>query len=406
MKDPIKFPVGFWWGSATSAHQIEGDNHNDWSEWEMSPKRIADLRSKNLDPKDYISGKACDSYNRYREDFDIAQKLNQNIHSFSIEWSRIEPEEGKFNEEAMQHYVDVVNGLRARGLEPLVKLWHFTNPVWFSQKGGFLNNKSPEYFRRYARYVAENLKNQVKFWATFNEPTTIYSTFAYLKGLWPPHKHNPVSYFITNRHFVKAHIVAYQEIKSMSHNVEVGFIENNAYVVIGRGFLKQIVGKIYNYFRNTRFIKKVVPYSDFIGLNYYNVDRKIFKNFNILPKQKLIASKNWEIYPRGIYDRLKDLRRFDKPLFITENGIPNVTNEERTEFINEHLYWIWRAIQDGVDVRGYLYWSLLDNFEIVDGFPIRFGLVEIDYATFERKIRPSAMEYAKICKSNELLLND
>ncbi len=398
----LKFPDNFWWGSATSAHQIEGDNHNDWSEWENSPKRIEELRSRNLDPRYFISGNACDSYNRFEEDFDIVKKLHQNIHRFSIEWSRIEPEEGRFDDKAMQHYIDVVKALKGRGIEPMITLWHFTNPIWFAQKGGFLNRKSPEYFSRYVKYVVGNLKDQVKFWITFNEPTTIYSAFAYLKGLWPPHKHSPVSYFVANGNFIKAHIAAYKLIKSVSHNVMVGFVENNAFVVVGHRFLKQIVGRTYNYFRNVHFIKKVSSSSDFIGLNYYNIDRKIFKNFDILPKQTLVPSKNWEIYPKGIYERLQEIRKFGKPIFITENGIPNVTDEERVGFIKEHLYWIWKAIQDGVDVRGYLYWSLLDNFEIVDGFRVRFGLVQIDHATFERKIRPSALEYAKICLTNQL----
>ena len=133
-----RFPQGFRWGSATSAHQIEGDSHNDWSEWEKSPKRTAELKAKGLKPEDFISGRACDSYHRYEEDFDIAKKLNHNIHRLSIEWSRIEPEEGRFNEKEMQHYIDVVKSLRDRGIEPMITLWHFTNPVWFANKGGFL----------------------------------------------------------------------------------------------------------------------------------------------------------------------------------------------------------------------------------------------------------------------------
>ena len=134
-----KFPKNFKWGSATSSHQIEGDNRNDWSEWETSKLRVESLKLKGLDPKDFISGKACDSYNRYEEDFDIAKKLNQNIHRFSIEWSRIEPEDDRFDEKEMQHYVNIVKALRDRGIEPMITLWHFTNPIWFARKGGFLS---------------------------------------------------------------------------------------------------------------------------------------------------------------------------------------------------------------------------------------------------------------------------
>lgn len=413
--EEYKFPEGFKWGSATSAHQVEGGNHNDWSEWEGSAKRVEQLKKEGKNPDDFISGKACDSYNRYEEDFDIAKSLNQNIHRLSIEWSRIEPKEGRFDHEAMLHYVNVIKALRARGLEPMVTLWHFTNPIWFAEKGGFLNVDSPTMFTRYVKYVVDNLRDRVGLWITFNEPTTIYSTFAYLMGVWPPHHKNLLSMFTATNNFTKAHILAYQEIKKIydvppalaetslvSHNVMVGFAENNAYVVISRNWFKGLAGRIYNYFRNLRFISKVAPYCDFIGLNYYNLDRKIFKNFDVLPKQQFVPSKKWELYPKGIYYRLMDLKQFKKPIFITENGIPNVIDGERISFIKDHLYWVLKAIHGGVDVRGYLYWSLLDNFEIVDGFPVRFGLVEVDFETFERKVRPSALEYAKICKTNQL----
>src|SRR3989344_6280587 len=164
-----KFPNGFYWGAATSSHQIEGDNHNDWTEWETSKSRVESLKLKGLNPDDFISGKACDSYNRYEEDFDIAKSLGHNIHRFSIEWSRIEPEEGKFDFDAMKHYIGLVKAIRERGMEPMVTLWHFTNPIWFSKLGGFLNKKSSVYFTRYARYVVDNLKSDVGLWITFNE---------------------------------------------------------------------------------------------------------------------------------------------------------------------------------------------------------------------------------------------
>ena len=425
-----KFPEGFKWGSATSAHQIEGDNHNDWTEWEKSPARLEQLKKEGKDPANFISGKACDSYNRYQEDFDIAKQLNQNIHRFSIEWSRIEPEEGRFDEKEMQHYINVVKALRDRGIEPMITLWHFTNPIWFAKKGGFLNIDSTKYFTRYVKYVVENLKDKVDLWITFNESTTIYSSFSYLIGLFPPQHKNIFEWRRANRNLVRSHIEAYKEIKKiynqspahfniekgpitslstpfpipkvMSHNVEVGISESNAEVVIGNNFVKRIIGKLYSYYRNLYFFTKAFPHYDFIGLNYYSIDRKVFKNFDVLPSQELVSSKNWEIYPKGIYQRLLDLKRFKKPIFITENGIPNVTDDDRIKFIEDHLYWIWKAIQDGADVRSYLYWSLLDNFEIKDGFSVRFGLVEIDYNTFERHIRPSALEYAKICRENVL----
>ena len=433
MKKVYNFPKNFKWGSATSAHQIEGNNHNDWSEWERSSIRSEQLKKEGKDPADFISSKACDSYNRYEEDFDIAKKLNQNIHRFSIEWSRIEPEEGKFNEHEIQHYINVVKALQDRGIEPMITLWHFTNPTWFAQKGGFLNIDSPKYFTRYVKYVVERLRSQnVKLWITFNEATTVYSGFSYLRGLWPPQHKNIFEWRRVNSNIIRAHLETYQEIKKIykspvatepfeeaqsgtskntgpqgsdtSHNVMVGLTENNTYSAGGNYFYERIIGRIYNHYRNLYFCTKAFPYYDFIGLDYYHVDRRVPGSYRVLPKQDVMTKMDWEMYPLGIYHCLIQLKKFGKPIFITENGIADKIDLKREKFIKDHLYWTWKAIQDGADVRGYLYWSLLDNFEWWFGYGPKFGLVEVDFKTFERRIRPSAWEYAKICKENTLIL--
>src|SRR3989344_7387646 len=235
--EEMKFPDGFKWGSATSAHQIEGNNHNDWSEWEKTR------------PEEFRSGRACDSYNRYEEDFDIAKKLNQNIHRFSIEWSRIEPEEGRFDFEAIKHYQRLVKVLRDRGIEPMVTLWHFTNPIWFANKGGWLNSKSPEYFTRYAKYVVDNLKDEVWLWITFNEALTVYAGYTNLTAIWPSRGRGILNFLRMRRNISKAHVLAYREVKKIydvssnssqslltSHNVMVGITENNVYVPDTKNF--------------------------------------------------------------------------------------------------------------------------------------------------------------------------
>ena len=416
-----KFPDGFKWGSATSAHQVEGDNRNDWTVWERSESRVQSLKSKGLNPEGFISGKACDSYNRYEEDFNIVKQLNQNIHRVSIEWSRIEPEEGRFDSTAMQHYIDVVKALRDRGIEPMVTLWHFTNPVWFAKKGGFLNKKSPEIFTRYIKYVVDNLKDRVGLWITFNEPLNVYAGLSFLRGEWPPQHKSLLDFLKVRRNMINAHTLAYCEIKKiyknrifneygqdqlgMSHNINplVGIVENNRHIV--SSFILRAAEKFYEYFGNTYFWRKTLPCQDFIGLNYYTIQRLPGSERN-LAKQDKADEMQWEIYPKGIYYRLIAVKKFNKPIFITENGIADSADQKRIKFIKDHLYWVWRAIQDGADVRGYLYWSLLDNFEWDKGFAPRFGLVEIDYKTpiagGERKIRPSALEYAKICKENQI----
>ncbi|MEK7121111.1 MAG: glycoside hydrolase family 1 protein [Patescibacteria group bacterium] len=410
--EELKFPEGFKWGSATSAYQIEGGNHNDWS----SQCRNCLSLNPSRRPRIPCAGKACDSYNRYEEDFDIAKKLNQNIHRFSIEWSRIEPKEGRFDPEAMHHYVNVVKALRERGIEPMVTLWHFTNPVWFAEKSGWLNEKSPEYFTRYAKYVVDNLKDKVGLWITFNEASDVYAAMSYYRGVWPPNKKNIFSAIKVVLNIIKAHTLAYQEIKkiynvpspvldlngSVSHNMEplVGIVENNRHFIAGN-FLRRLRQRVWEYYRNRYLLDRVQSSIDFIGLNYYTIDR-LFGSYSVLPKQPTMEEMGWEIYPKGIYHELMALKSYKKPIFITENGIADSKDEKREKFIKDHLRWVWQAIHDGADVRGYMYWSLLDNFEWAHGFGPKFGLVEVNYETFARKIRPSALEYAKICKTNQL----
>src|SRR3989339_517470 len=421
----IEFPKGFWWGSATSSHQIEGNNYNDWSEWEKSKKRAGELKAQGLSSADFVSGLACDSLNRYQEDFDIAKQLNQNIHRLSIEWSRIEPEEGKFDQKAMQHYIEVVRALKERGIEPMITLWHFTNPVWFANDGGFLNKKSPE---RFVRFVVEGLRDDASLWITFNEGTTIYSGMAYFRGIWPPQFRSFLKMLRVDKNIIRSHILAYKTIKEIysqsptapsskeyvpptepevphaSHNIkepQIGVTENNAWIV-APWYLKILgLGKLVEYYRNFFLLSRAYPYYDFIGLNYYNIAR-LPGSYSVLPKLDYVEDMGWEIYPEGICKVLAGLKtKYNKPVYVTENGIADAADSRREKFIKDHLYWIWRAMQDGVDVRGYMYWSLLDNFEWHHGYGPRFGLVEIDYAHNQsRKIRSSALEYAKICRDN------
>ena len=354
----MEFPKDFLWGSATSAHQVEGGNRNDWSEWETE---------KSLEQ----SGRACDHYNRFPQDFDIAKSLNQNAHRFSIEWSRIEPEEGKWNEKEIAHYQEVINALRERGMEPFVTLWHWTLPVWVARQGGWENKKTIDDFARYVDKITRSLKN-VAYWITLNEPE-IYTMNSYLRGKWPPQKMSLLRYIVVMQNLVRAHKKAYLVIHQAG--AKAGIAQNNLY---------------FNWFLN-----KISTHQDFIGVNYYTY-YKYGKNWK--------SDMNWPIYPEGIYHILKDLKKYNKPVYITENGVADAKDVYREKFIKEHLRWVHKAISEGVDVRGYFYWSLLDNFEWDKGFWPRFGLVEIDYKTMARRIRQSAYEYAKIAKENALVL--
>ncbi len=414
-KKELKFPKNFLWGSATSAHQVEGGNENNWTEWEKkNAKRLAkDAKNKYkkwqiekfpemLMPENYISGMACDHYNRFEEDFDIVQELGQNAHRFSIEWSRIEPKEGKFDRNEIKHYRKVIQALRDRGLEPFVTLWHWTNPLWL--KNGELDKKFPMYFSRYAKFVVEELGDLVNFWITLNEPTSVISS-SYIVGVWPPQKRNIFFALKVYKNLSDAHKLAFDEIHKLYSESQVGFSNillfnepNNK-----KSLLDKISTRIVDYFSNEKFLKMTKGKNDFLTIQYYFHNKIDFIKKNNDDK-KDVSDMDWEIYPKGIYHILKSLKEYNLPVYITENGLADADDSRRESFIKEHLHWIHKAIEENVDVRGYFYWSLLDNFEWDKGFWPRFGLVEVDYKTLERKIRPSAWEYAKICKSNILMI--
>ena len=398
-KTILKFPKNFYWGAAASAHQVEGGNVNDWSEWEKENAKQLTKKARSywqewqqekfpemFESKNYISGQACDHYHLYEKDFDIAKSLGHNTHRFSIEWSRIEPKEGRIDQKEIEHYRQVLLALKKRGLEPFVTLYHWPLPLWLSKKGGWLNPKTPYYFDRYVKIISENLFDLVKFWITINEPN-VYTSNSFLKGNWPPQKKNIFQYQKVINQLIKAHKLAYKSLHLIDLDCQVGISKNNIYFKNN---------PLVSYFWNNYFLNKIKEKQDFIGFNYY-FHHQFFKK-----RDGPVSDLGWQIYPKGIYYVLKDLEKYNKPIYITENGLADTQDKKRAKFIKEHLSWIHKAIKEGVNVGGYFYWSLLDNFEWDKGFWPRFGLVEVDYKTMERKIRPSAKIYAKICKSNKV----
>ena len=418
MKDKVlKFPEGFLWGAAVSAHKVEGGNRNDWTRWEKkNAKRLAEeARTKwapwqqkkfpeMFDPKNYISGQACDHYNRYEEDFDIAKSLDLNAFRISIEWSRIEPEEGKFDEKEIEHYRKVLKAIRARGMEPFVTLWHFTSPVWLEKIGGIENKKFPFYFSRYAEKTFKELGDLVKYWSTFNEPTVIILN-SFLRGEWPPAKKNIFSVLKAFKNFAAAHNQTYDKLHEESRTIKVGLVNAISCLEVSnkKSFLDRIATFAADYFGNIRMLKLTKGKNDFLAVNYY-FQKKIKFPLIIRGYSRETSDLDWGISPSGIYLALSDLKKHNLPIYITENGLADADDKKREKFIKDHLIWIHKAIFEGVDVRGYFHWSLLDNFEWDKGFWPRFGLVEVNYKTLKRKIRPSALEYAKICRENKLLV--
>lgn len=385
MKHRVRFPEGFKWGAACASYQVEGGIENcDWAEGARN----------NQVP---ICGQACDHYNRYESDFDTAQKLGHNSHRLSIEWARIEPEEGKFDLKEAAHYRNVIKSLKARGLEPFVTLWHFTQPLWFVQAGGFENSKSVERFSRYAEFVAKELLADVTFVQTINEPL-VWAGNGYINGYWPPFKkRNWLSYFRVLRNLVRSHKAAYKMIKMVRPEIAVSIASHNMYFE-GRGTnpINQILAWLHSWIWNRCFLNRISKHMDFIGLNQYFY-KPIGKRPE-LPKSDM----GWDIYPESLYHVLIELGRYGKPVYITENGLADHDDSRRKDFIVDYLFQVNRAIKNGVDVRGYFYWSLLDNYEWAHGFDKRFGLIEVNFTTQERAIRPSAFVFKEICESNSL----
>lgn len=415
----LKFPEGFLWGSATSSHQVEGGTNNQWSQWEKENAERLAIEAKTkwkpwqqenfpamFEKENYISGLACDHYNRYEHDFDIAKELGHNAHRFSIEWSRIQPEEGKFDEKEIEHYRKVLIALRERGLEPFVTLWHWTNPIWIEEKGGASSKQFAENFEKYTKRMAEEYGDLVKFWVTINEPMSVIPT-CYLTGVWPPQKKNPFLALRTYKTLSDAHMKAYDAIHAIAPTANVGFANIVAFFEPNNSdsFLDKAIVKIAEYFSNKKFLKMTKQKNDFLALQYY-FHHKISFFKGRTNKNESVNDLNWEIYQEGIYHLLKWMKEYNLPIYITENGLADAGDEKRDGLIKNGLYWMHKAISEGVDVRGYFYWSLLDNFEWDKGFWPRFGLVEVDFKSQERKIRPSALEYAKICKSNELEIEE
>lgn len=404
-----KFPEGFYWGAATASYQVEGGIENtDWA------KAAREGRVP-------VCGLACDHYNRYEADFDLVKSLGHNAHRFSIEWARIEPEAGQFNESEIEHYRAVIKALRARGIKPYITLWHFTLPLWFAESGGFERKDSPQIFARYAKYVTEKLGADLEGISTMNEPN-VFGSNGWLRGSWPPFKRFALTDLvsITNsgktfeskaqkglrpiflyrrvmKNLAQSHNSAFDAIKSINPNIEVSVVKHVIYFHSNNNPWNMLKAWVANRAWTHTFMKRTYQKCDSIGLNYY-----FHKKFGDKAHYEK-TDMDWDIYPEGIKGSLALLWRYKKPLFVSEAGLADEADKYRSDYITRQVSSVWEAIQEGIDVRGHMYWSLLDNYEWALGFEKRFGLIAVDYKTLERTIRPSAYVYKEICENNGIV---
>jgi beta-glucosidase len=410
------FPEQFFWGASTASHQVEGGNKNQWTAWELAnAKELAqtahqrigwlanwrEVREQAEQPENYISGRGVEHYKRYEEDFDLVKQLNLNSFRFGIEWARLEPEEGKWDSAAFDHYRRYIKQLRKRGIEPFMNLWHWTHPVWFDEKGGFEKKENLVYFERFVQKVAEELLDDVTYIITINEPN-VYATFSYLTGEWPPEKTGKWQFLKVYWNLTRAHRRAYKVLKTVKPGLQIGVAAQLANIQAKHphSLLDRFSTKWMRYFWNWWFLNRVKRHQDFVGFNYYFTDyyRGMIKRDNpSVPLNDL----GWYMEPEGLYPLLLRVwSHYKKPIIITENGVADSADQYRQWWIEETIVAMERALSQGVEVHGYLHWSLLDNFEWKYGWWPKFGLVEVDRENgMKRHIRPSAKWFAERIKN-------
>lgn len=417
----IGFPKDFLWGASTSAHQTEGGNHNQWTVWELAhAAELAKTAEKRLGwlpswpkikhqvekPENYISGRAVDHYNLYEHDFAILKKLNLNAFRFGIEWARIEPQEGVWDEAAIEHYRRYIQKLKEMNIEPVPNLWHWTLPVWFYDKGGFKYRRNLRYFDRFVQKIAADFAAELKWIITLNEPN-VYVTFSYFmpeptSGRWPPGEKSAVSFCRVYWNLIRAHRRAYKILKTANPNLNIGLASQLANIQAKRphNFMDERTTQIMRYFWNWLFLRRVRRQMDYVGFNYYFTDYYTELGRRKDPKVPL-SDMGWYMEPEGLYPLLLSVSRHlkGKPIIVTENGVSDAQDEYRRWWIEESLVAMERAISEGVDLRGYFHWSLLDNFEWENGWWPKFGLAAVDREHgMKRTIRPSAKWFAEQIK--------
>ena len=417
----MAFPKGFFIGAATAAHQVEGNNvHSDYWAQERLP------HTSFAEP----SGDACDHYHRYEEDIRLLAQAGLNAYRFSIEWARIEPEEGQFDEAEIEHYRQVIACCKANGVEPIVTLHHFTSPAWLIRKGGWEAESTIEYFRRYAAYVTEKLGDELRYICTINEANMGLQLAAISKrymlmaqqaaqaksaegtvqvGMNFEKMMENMKFaaaenaqvfgtpqpqiFVSSRTaegdilVFRAHQAAKAAIKALYPDMQVGITLSMHDCQATEGGEAAAAAEWDEEFRH------YLPYirdDDFLGVQNYT--RTLFGPQGQLPAPQgaELTQMDYEFYPQALEHVLRKVHEdFKGDLIVTENGVAVADDSRRVEFIRQALAGVERCVSDGIPVKGYCYWSLMDNFEWQKGYAMTFGLMAVDRTTQQRHPKES-----------------
>lgn len=407
----------FYWGTATSSFQIEGNIKNDFTEWESRGK----FRNNGSNPL-YENG--SNHWLNWKKDFDLIKELNQNSYRFSIEWARIEPERNNYSQSALNQYSEMIDYLHQLNIEPFLTLHHFSHPKWFHELTPWHKKESISSFCEFAKIIIDLFSDRVNYWISFNEPI-VWALAAYGDAKFPPGIRDLKFMMDAIKNMMEAHVCIYDYLKKRNNKAKLGIAKHFIVFKEGRNWFlldKKVTNRIdvffnkmlLNAFRENRlahWFPTILKYDspikldnkiDFWGINYYYKIYAQFKfNFKnpffLFPKEPA-TDMGWEIYPKGLKKIIKLVTETGKEIFITENGI--ATNDEglRKMFIKKHLKVVNKA-RSKYNIKGYFYWSLIDNYEWLKGKSKRFGLVRIDYENkFERIIKPSGFYYAKLIK--------
>jgi beta-glucosidase len=391
------FPDGFTWGTATAAHQVEGGNtNNDWWAWEHRPDTVCAESS----------GDACDQWHRYASDIEMLAGLGFDNYRFSLEWSRIEPAEGEFSRVAIEHYRDVCAACLARGVTPVVTLHHFTTPLWLASRGGWSEPATADAFARFCARVADELGDLIGRACTINEPN-IVAFMGYGMGLFPPGETDLRRVAAATEVFVDAHRKGTDALKSGRGDFPVGLTlamsdyqadpADDDAAIASRDGARLLMEDPY---------LEAARGDDFMGVQTYSRTR--CGPGGILGPEagvEVIEHMGYEFWPDSLAATIRrawEVTEGRTPLLVTENGVSHEDDERRIDYVRQALHGVLDCLDEGITVLGYTYWSLLDNFEWAFGYAPRFGLVDVDRGSQERRVKPSARWLGTIARSNAL----